>query len=256
MEDYKTLYEQRIERAKEEIKKCGDNKGRIRMIENIFPELKESEDERIRKELIQYLKNYPNLPNGHYCRDDFFAWLEKQGETSDYNPYKETVKSISTMVEKYAQFGSDLQDFYNNVKVKCKDAIEYDKTFLEKQGEQPNKVSIWKHWNNGIAGNGEGKLIYLVKNGNTYMLSSSLGFECDYIELSDLDKLYAEKQGEQKPTDKVEPKWKKGNDGEFLYETSVVWIHNETKTLATAGLRLDSNTFYIPISELEKLPKE
>ena len=67
---------------------------------------------------------------------------------------------------------------------------------------------------------------------------------------------WLEKQGRQKPSDNVELKWKKGNDGEFLYETSVVWVHNETKTLATAGLRLDSNTFYIPISELEKYPKE
>lgn len=40
---------------------------------------KDSEGERIRKALIQYLKDYPNLPNGSYCRDDFFAWLEKQG---------------------------------------------------------------------------------------------------------------------------------------------------------------------------------
>lgn len=26
-------------------------------------------------------------------------------------------------------------------------------SWLEKQGEQPNKVSIWKHWNNGVAQN-------------------------------------------------------------------------------------------------------
>lgn len=62
--------------------------------------------------------------------------------------------------------------------------------WLKKQGaKESEKTSIWKHWNNGIAGNGEGKLIYLIKNGNDYMLSSSLGFECDYILLSDLDKL-------------------------------------------------------------------
>ncbi len=52
------------------------------------------------------------------------------------------------------------------------------------------------------------------------------------------------------------PKWYKGHDGESLYETSIIWVHQETKTLATAGLRLDSNTSYLPISELEKLPKE
>ena len=46
-----------------------------------IPELKESEDdEQIRKELIQFLIDYPNLPNGKYCIADFFNWLEKQGE--------------------------------------------------------------------------------------------------------------------------------------------------------------------------------
>lgn len=48
--------------------------------EHLLPELKEGESERIRKELIQYLKECNNLPNGQYCRADFFAWLEKQGE--------------------------------------------------------------------------------------------------------------------------------------------------------------------------------
>lgn len=62
------------------------------------------------------------------------AWLEKQGEKSNYNPYKVTVESIAAMVEKYAK--GDLKDFYDNIKVKCKDAMEYEKTWFEKQGEQ------------------------------------------------------------------------------------------------------------------------
>jgi len=74
-------------------------------------------------------------------------------------------------------------------------------SWLEKQGEQKSKkVSIWKHWKDGIAGNGEGEPMFLIKNHNTYSLSSCLAFECDYIELSELDKLMLEKQGEQKST--------------------------------------------------------
>lgn len=71
-------------------------------------------------------------------------------------------------------------------------------TWLEKQGQESKKVSIWKHWKNGIAGNGEGKQTYLIKIGNTYSLSSCLGFECDYIELSELDNLMLEKQSDNK----------------------------------------------------------
>ena len=35
--------------------------------------------------------------------------------------------------------------------------------WLEKQ-EQSKKTSIWKHWKNGICGNGEGKLVFLIKS--------------------------------------------------------------------------------------------
>lgn len=65
--------------------------------------------------------------------------------------------------------------------------------WLEKQSQEPKKVSIWKHWKDGIAGNGEGEDIYLIKIGNKYKLSSCLSFECDYIELSNLDNLMFEK---------------------------------------------------------------
>ena len=70
---------------------------------------------------------------------------------------------------------------------------------LEKQSEKNTKqVSIWKHWKDGIAGNGDSEPIYLIKNGYTYSLSPFLSYECDYIELSEFDKLMIEKQGEQK----------------------------------------------------------
>ena len=73
--------------------------------------------------------------------------------------------------------------------------------WLEKQREQEiKKKPIWKHWKNGIAGNGEGKQIYLIKSGDSYTLSSCLGYECDYIDLSDLDEfMLSEKQDKQKP---------------------------------------------------------
>ena len=53
--------------------------------EEMFPELKESEDERIRKALIHYMKDYSDgtgLIHAAYgvSRNDAIAWLEKQGE--------------------------------------------------------------------------------------------------------------------------------------------------------------------------------
>lgn len=42
--DYEKAYKEALSRAKSAINECGDNKGRIAMIESIFPELAESEE--------------------------------------------------------------------------------------------------------------------------------------------------------------------------------------------------------------------
>ncbi len=120
------------------------------MMEHVFPELAESDDERIRKQLICGMN----------------ALKDQKNETFAAIPIDDCI------------------------------------TWLEKQGKNPKKVSVWKHWKNGIAGNAEGKQIYLIKIGNIYSISSCLGCECDYIELSELDKLMREeKQGKSKWTE-------------------------------------------------------
>ena len=86
MKNYEKAYNEALERAKSAIKDCGDNKGRISMIESIFPELKESEDERIRKVLVDFFKNYKTQEElgiktfFGIKTNDILAWLEKQGE--------------------------------------------------------------------------------------------------------------------------------------------------------------------------------
>ena len=55
--------------------------------------------------------------------------------------------------------------------------------------ECKSKMPIWKHWKDGIAGNGDGRQIYLTRQNGIYNVSSCLGCECDYIELLELDKL-------------------------------------------------------------------
>ena len=71
--------------------------------------------------------------------DKVYRYMKKKLKNYAYNPYKFTIESILDMCKCYSESG-DLLDFFNNVKVKCKDAIEYDKTWLEKQGE-PNPYS-------------------------------------------------------------------------------------------------------------------
>lgn len=92
------------------------------------------EDEKMLSNTIKDLVH----PWNEYIPDrieDEIKWLKnklKSFRTQNkyvYNPYKAVVDSIAVMVEKYAPFDSNLQDFYDNIKVKCKDAKEYDSLF-------------------------------------------------------------------------------------------------------------------------------
>lgn len=49
-------------------------------LENIFPELKESEDERIRKAIIESLPKHCYLPQTNINVKDAVSWLEKQSK--------------------------------------------------------------------------------------------------------------------------------------------------------------------------------
>ena len=152
-------------------------------IEYYFPELKEEQrgnDETLRKNLIKAF----NAVGGRYWGGlevrKILTWLEKQ-EREDYNQYKVIIESIAEMCERYSHT-MDWKDFYDNVKVKCKDAIEYDKANPEKQGKQ--------------------KSIIKMKTPE-----ESLGIDSDtYNEIVDAC-IY----DEQKPADKVESKFHEGD---------------------------------------------
>lgn len=166
----------------------------------IFPELAESEDEKIRKGIISYLKlrkeTSPSIPA---AIGSWIVWLENFPYFIDH--------------EKREGFH-----------------LGY-KAGLEKQGEKQQKTPIWKHWKDGIAGNGEGKPIYLIKYGHTYSLSSCLCFECDYIKLSELDKLMLEKQETSYTKRDVDDAYLKGisdakNELEKQGDSPIKWNKN------------------------------
>jgi len=82
--DYKEKYEQALEKAsKLRVQNPFDTVGQ--MVEHIFPELQESEDEKARKELIAFLEEslYLGCPDETWDSkgiERWIAWLEKQGE--------------------------------------------------------------------------------------------------------------------------------------------------------------------------------
>ena len=77
--DYEKKYKEALERAREVLNNEDVERG---IMEYLFPELKESEDERIRKGLIKYFKNFEteSLYIVGINEDEILAWLEKQGE--------------------------------------------------------------------------------------------------------------------------------------------------------------------------------
>lgn len=78
------------------------------------------------------------LSHEHESKYDLFI-EEEEEEDDDYNPYKATVESLADMVERYAELQSleELKDFYNNVKIKCRDAFEYGRVCMINQDEEP-----------------------------------------------------------------------------------------------------------------------
>lgn len=86
-------------------------------LERIFPELKGSEDERIKKDLIQWIDEFPDtIWRGHY-KKDIIAWLEKQGEQASLQTNERTwlylVSDVLTWKDGIGQYLDDprVQEF-------------------------------------------------------------------------------------------------------------------------------------------------
>lgn len=84
--DYEKKYKDLLDKAKklhdenwDECKVC---------LESLFPELAESEDERIRKKLIKYFQDLKGGWFGNISHDDILAWLEKQGRDKEINNFE------------------------------------------------------------------------------------------------------------------------------------------------------------------------
>lgn len=225
-------------------------------LEDIFTELQESEDERIRRDIISYIQ-VANQIIPQFQKDNWLAWLEKQGEKptipkwkykKDHTPllrdslilnkygcvakspsgaivsdvwvidYDELAKLPKEEFEKQAPKTKWTEegireaqlDYWRSVGGKEWHGVPVQETiaWLEKQVEQkPKKISIWKHWKGGIAGGAEDGQIFLIKIGRRYSISSCLGSECDYIELSELDEIMREEKQEK-------PKWSEEDERE------------------------------------------
>jgi hypothetical protein len=135
MEDYKEKYEQAIFRMNKWVEgsEITDPKE---VAEFVFPELKESEDERIRKICIHFLELQKTHHAATFEIDECIDWLEKQSKKTD------TIENFDTEFEKQVSCliasAINREHEYNQgyVKWTANALLEYAKHELEKQGEQ------------------------------------------------------------------------------------------------------------------------
>jgi hypothetical protein len=129
--NYEEKYKDALKRAEAVIKIAQNQKEVYDCITTIFPELKESEDEKIRKGLIgyfMYLKSIDKNVLSDITNDNILTWLEKQGEQKVWtdNDYGR-VKSIEYLLHELDNHNFD--DWFNSLisPYKEKEAESVDK---------------------------------------------------------------------------------------------------------------------------------
>lgn len=140
--DYEKAYKEALKRAKYCKEGISDRKLEAgeNIMDYIFPELEESKDEKIRREMIEIIKNEAHeFPSSVIANksNSWIAWLEKQGEKANiYQDTEDDLRRQSTIqVLEYARS----LDAYNQY---GKESINKDIAWLEKQGETQDKGEI------------------------------------------------------------------------------------------------------------------
>lgn len=130
--NYEQKYNEALERARKEYKTHEAFNGFRVMLLNIFPELEETDGERIRKALIKYFNAYASYSQlrDNVTAGDAIAWLEKQDEQKSVEWSEEEENDMGTLW--YAE------RWLNTIKEKYQRGWH---DVIEKQGEQ--KPSEW-----------------------------------------------------------------------------------------------------------------
>lgn len=175
------------------------------MMEYLFPELAESDDEGIRKSLIDYFSRFKSsdMWNESFSFGDVVSWVEKQAKPTDINPSEfdlrlnKLLKQFETLPKE--ELASSLS-FYLNV-------VQNDGTYREEnQGEQ-----------------------------NLIMAKSP-------------------QLGEQKPADKVEPKFKVGDW--IITNKNHIWYVDETPETTPYLYRLINQYGKVEVTEFETVDEK
>ena len=194
-------YDEALERAKKLHDKID--------IKEIFPELNESEDERIKKAIIEFFESEDdNTTYSLVRKKDIIAWLERQGkEEYGLKSFKdEDVRKFMQYIEKQAKaYEFNLPNRSYDIYAFAKDLL----VWLEKQSEQESSQINERVW------------LYLISDVLTW--KDGIGQYLDDPRVQELAKRlckeYAQKlynpsntgKNEPKSADKIEPKFNVGD---------------------------------------------
>ena len=152
MDTYEKKYNEALERARKIHDEIVNNEviGFPEQIIDIFPELRESEDERIRKGIIEIIKEVSGPDCDVYLnekkQEKYLAWLEKQKEQKpDVNACKARARFIHNILS-----GNDMKkmvELYNDEIPEGKNAV-WAVIYPHKPKEQ--KPAEWEDWKDKI----------------------------------------------------------------------------------------------------------
>lgn len=181
MEDYKKKYEEALERAREFINQVGTHNLKVdSLLEQVFPELAESEDEKIRKDLIEFVNQYGDKFYGTIAKASAISWLEKQKENNIiYTDEYDTKKCLTSFLKSLLEQGGIMEEGWSSIE--CEKYISW----LEKQNPANNaepkfKVGDW------CIDNEDGTIFQILKvldNIYTYRTTEGKGYSCSYSAL-------------------------------------------------------------------------
>jgi len=128
--DYEEKYKEALDKANV-IHKCGNNQIK-QIMEKVFPELAESEDEKIRKAIIDFISTYeyPELID----KEVWVTWLEKLGEQNTANKVEPKFKVGDWII-------SNDKDVHNDYRV-CKITKIVDDRYYIENGDFLSESSL------------------------------------------------------------------------------------------------------------------
>ena len=221
--------------ALNEITETGAEIVNIQSIKNCFyrafPELKERVDsERIRKGLIKLVKKagegYENVIDG-VSIENAIAWLEKQGEETSWKPSKEEMDVLYGLAYITNQYDEHKEEIitrlYQDLKREFFNGSSYENMFpnTEDDVRRRSTIQVLEYARSLDNYNQYGKayidknIAWLEKQGESY---TQRDVDNAYIEGMAFAKDELEKQGEKKPTNKIEPKFKVGDTIKYFGE--------------------------------------